>query len=145
MLRKFEKMMNDTNDYVILAILLVFILFDVQVPYVLAQLVNHFLGKLFVVLLVIAMIYINPIVGIVAAVAAHELFHRSKLSAELDAKDRYLHSEEKKAENVRRMNVGPKDNLELEMVQKMKRTRRVPLRTPDYLPMESKVHNASTL
>ena len=44
MLRKFEKMMNDTNDYVILAILLVFILFDVQVPYVLAQLVNHFLG-----------------------------------------------------------------------------------------------------
>ena len=145
MLRKFEKMMNDTNDYIILAILLVFIMFDIQVPYLLARVINHFLGKLFVVLVVVAMIYINPIVGIVGAVAAHELFKRCTLSEEHDAKDRYLHSEEKKAEIVKQMNAGPEETLELEMVQKMKRARKVPMGTPDYLPIESKVHQATTL
>jgi len=137
--------MNDTNDYVILAILLVFIMFDIQVPFLLARMINHFLGKLFVVLLVVSMIYINPIVGIVGAVAAHELFKRSQLSSELDGKGRFLHSEEKKAEIVQQMNAGPKETLEIEMVQKMKRARRVPMGTPDYLPIQSKVHNATPI
>ena len=48
----FKNMQNDMNDYVLMGILLVFVLFDIKVPYLMARFIDTFLGKLVLVLVV---------------------------------------------------------------------------------------------
>lgn len=139
-------MQNDMNDYVLMAILLVFVLFDIKVPYLLARFIDTFLGKLLLVLVVISMLYVNPILGIIAAVAVHELIHRSKYSVDMDIRDMYLPSEEQKEREIMKMNQPPDHSLEHKAVHNMKKRQVIPaLGAPGFAPMLNRMHNAARL
>lgn len=136
-------MKNDMNDYILMAILLAFIFMDIKVPYLFAYAVNSFLGKVVLAVLVICMFYVNPILGIVSAVAVYELLYRSDYSMSLDMTDRYMPSESERSANITSMNELPDMKLEVDMVQRMKHVD-VPFITKGtYEPVMNDMHGAA--
>ena len=145
-MKLFKNMSNDMNDYVLMGILLLFILFDIKVPYLFARFIDTFLGKLVLVLVVISMLYVNPILGIIASVAVYELLNRSKYAVDMDVRDMYLPSEKNKEREIMKMNVAPDHSLEHKAVNQMKKRQIIPaLGSPGFSPMLNRMHNAARL
>ena len=100
----FKIMKKDTHHYVLAALLIIFIVSDVQVPGIIGELVDTILGKIVVVMVALSLFATHPVVGAIGLVAAYQLIMRSQ---GLQVASLYIPSEIKKSHVLTAMNQFP--------------------------------------
>lgn len=100
----FKIMKKDTHHYVLAALLIVFIVSDVKVPGVIAELVDTMLGKIVVIMIALSLFAAHPVVGAIGLVAAYQLVMRSQGHSSVAM---YVPSEKKKSRVLSAMNQFP--------------------------------------
>ena len=94
-MEKFLKsLMKDKHHLVLTLLLSVFILFDIKVPLVLAELVDNPIGKIVVAVLSLCLLSLNALAGVVGLIAAYVLIQRSGDTTGTIATQNYLPTEE---------------------------------------------------
>ena len=68
---------NKQHHYILLVLLAIYILFDVDVPDQVKEMVDSPFGKVVVAVLVISLVYVNPMVGALGVIAAYVLINKS--------------------------------------------------------------------
>lgn len=140
-------MKSEEKHHIALGIVFViYALFDIQLPYVLANMVDSVSGNVVVALLALSVFfYTNPILGILALVVGWLLVKRSSTEIISHAVKHYLPSENAKNGAFEKYNEYP-ETLEQEMVAKM-----APLVDSesssqlDYKPVLDQDHNAAPI
>lgn len=131
----------------VLAILMtLYLAMGFRTPDILAGVVDHLVGKVIMVLIVIALfLYSNPILAVLAALVAFELARRTD-SGTLASLSKYAPSEEKKMSQFTAFNQFPY-TLEQEMVAKMAPAvySGSSFTQASYKPMLDNLHDASKL
>jgi len=136
LLREIRK---DTRLTVLAILLALFIIFDVRPPAQLAEHIDSLVGRVVIILFVIILLFSNPVVGALGAIAAYELFRRSEFSNAIQ----YVPSERKKKRNMKVMNQFPK-TLEEEVVHNMLPTVSSGRLPPQkFVPKPDETHGAS--
>lgn len=120
-MESYQELFKKRNQHhlVLLAVLILYIIMNIQTPFVLANLIDTMYGNIVVVLIALmALTYLNPIVGVVALFAAYELIKRSGVATGSAAISKYLPSEIRKGKHLSAFNQFP-ITLEEEVVSKM--------------------------
>ena len=127
-------------------VFVIYILMNVQTPRTLAELVDNLYGNIVVVVIALSVFtQSNPVVGILAMVAAYELIKRSNVGTGNHAIRNYLPSDKSKVMDFSRYNDFPV-TLEEQVVKKM-----APLVKHDappnsnYKPVLNALHDASPI
>lgn len=116
------------HEMLLTALFILYILFDIQLPTVLANLVDSLTGNIVVALLALSVfVYTNPIIGILAFIVAYLMVRRSSSASGSYAMKHYLPSEKTKQQDFLKYNQAAEfskyndfpDTLEQEVVAKM--------------------------
>ena len=113
-----NSLMKDKHHLVLTLLLSVFILFDIKVPLVLAELVDNPIGKIVVAVLSLCLLSLNALAGVVGLIAAYVLIQRSGDTTGTIATQNYLPTEEQKSSHLSAMNQFP-ITVEEEVISKM--------------------------
>ena len=140
----FLKRMISRNPQKLLLVLLlsIFIVFDIQIPEQVAQLIDSILGKIIVIVIALSLLNIHPLVGVLGLVAAYVLIERSTTSTGTGPMKKYNPSEKKKAQEMTAMNQFPM-TVEEEVIQNMLPVTSPDIIPPEYKPTQEELHNAS--
>tara|TARA_B100000902_G_scaffold376934_1_gene408628 strand:- start:851 stop:1291 length:441 start_codon:yes stop_codon:yes gene_type:complete len=143
-MEKFLKsLMKDKHHLVLTALLSIFILFDIKIPLVLADLVDNPIGKIVVAVLALCLLSINALAGVVGLIAAYVLIQRSGDATGTIATQNYLPNEEKKSTHLSAMNQFPV-TVEEEVISKMlPSTNQRDLTPPEFKPVLDDNHDAA--
>ena len=143
-MKKFLKsLMKDKHHLVLTVLLTVFILFDIKIPLVFAELVDNPLGKILVAALSLSLLSMNTVAGVLGLVAAFILFQRAADSTGSYAVKRYLPTEHKKYRHIAAMNKFP-ITVEEEVISKMLPTTNFRgLTPPEFKPVLGNTHKAA--
>ena len=105
------KLLNkNLNTYVLAGLLSIFIVFDIQIPDIVANLVNNFIVKIVIIIVSLSLLNTHPMVGSLGIIAAYLLIKRSERNNSVMV-DRFVPSEEKKSVELQRYNI---DTISLE-------------------------------
>jgi len=131
------------NHYLVLTILLsVFIVFDIQVPQALADMIDNPIGKIAIAILSLCLLSINTLLGVIGLVASYVLIQRSSDTTGTQAVRDYLPSEAKKKSVLNAMNQFPL-TIEEEVISKMlPMNNQVDFSDPEFKPVLGDTHNA---
>ena len=136
---------KELNEYVLVGLLVLFVLFNVRVPECVGLLVDTVLGRVVVLGAAVALLFKHPVLGAVALVAAYMLVHRAEKSTGSYQVRQFVPSELTKNKELNAYNQFPV-TLEEEVVHKM-----VPyvnegaMSPPSYKPTQDKLHDAAKL
>jgi len=133
-----------------LVIAILFVVMDVAVPRMIADVVDTTIGKLAVILAAVSLLFYDTVLGAVAILVAFELIRRSESSTGTQAIRKYLPTQAKKDAHLSAFNQFPR-TLEEDVVAKM-----VPYVSYDegaagqglhlnYKPAMSPIHDAAML
>lgn len=100
----FKIMKKDTHNYILATLLIIFIVSDVQVPDMVAELVDTALGKIIVAMVALSLFGAHPVVGAIGLVAAYQLVIRSEGHYAMAT---YMPSEKRKSEVLSTINQFP--------------------------------------
>ena len=135
--------MKDKHHLVLTALLSIFILFDIKIPLVLADLVDNPVGKIIVAVLSLCLLSVNALAGVVGLIAAYVLIQRSGDATGTIATQNYLPNEEKKSTHLSAMNQFPV-TVEEEVISKMlPSTNQRDLTPPEFKPVLDDNHDAA--
>jgi len=138
-----NSLMKDKHHLILTLLLSIFILFDIKVPLVLAELVDNPIGKIVVAVLSLCLLSTNALAGVVGLIAAYVLIQRSADSTGTAAEKNYLPSEVKKSSHLSAMNQFPV-TVEEEVISKMlPSTNTRDLTTPEFKPVLDDNHEAA--
>ena len=140
-MEKFLKsLMKDKHHLVLTLLLSVFILFDIKVPLVLAELVDNPIGKIVVAVLSLCLLSLNALAGVVGLIAAYVL---SGDTTGTIATQNYLPTEEQKSSHLSAMNQFPV-TVEEEVISKMlPSTNQRDMTQPEFKPVLDDNHDAA--
>ena len=137
-------MMGNKQHHYILAILLaIYILFDMDVPDQVKDMVDSPFGKVVVAVLVISLVYVNPMVGSLGIIAAFVLLNKS--TDMTGPVHRHISSEVKKTQHMKAMNTKHPDNLEQSIVSKMLPRSGMLTGSASYKPTLHGLHDAAKI
>ena len=94
------------NHHVLAVLMGLFIIFPIQIPDLVASLVNNVLGKIVVIVTALYLLSVNSIVGSLGIVAAYLLIQRSGLNESVLV-EQFVPSEIKKNEEMQKYNEAP--------------------------------------
>jgi hypothetical protein len=137
---------EEKHQMLLAFLLVIYLLFDVQTPDAIADLIDSPVGNVIIVLLALTVfISAGPLVGILALIAAHCLIKRSsKKTGTYYMKDNGR-AEEIKMEVLKKYNDFPK-TLEEEVVANMvPLVRHPPAPNSNYKPVLDKLHDAAAV
>ena len=138
-----NSLMKDKHHLILTLLLSIFILFDIKVPLVLAELVDNPIGKIVVAVLSLCLLSTNALAGVVGLIAAYVLIQRSADSTGTAAEKNYLPSEAKKSSHLSAMNQFPV-TVEEEVISKMlPSTNTRDLTAPEFKPVLDDNHEAA--
>ena len=138
-----NSLMKDKHHLILTLLLSIFILFDIKVPLVLAELVDNPIGKIVVAVLSLCLLSTNALAGVIGLIAAYILIQRSADSTGTAAEKIYLPSEAKKSNHLSAMNQFPV-TVEEEVISKMlPSTNTRDLTTPEFKPVLDDNHEAA--
>jgi hypothetical protein len=142
-MEKFLKsLMKDKHHLVLTVLLSIFVLFDIKVPLVLADLVDNPIGKIVVAMLALCLLSVNALAGVIGLIAAYVLIQRSGDSTGTIATQNYLPTEKKKTSHLSAMNQFPV-TVEEEVIGKMlPSTNKRDLTPPEFKPVLDDNHDA---
>lgn len=141
----FKMLKRERTEYLLIALLVVFILFEVQIPRVVGTILNSILGRIVILIIVVDLLFRHPVLGAMALIAAYILHHRSEKSTGEYQARRFVPSDYTRNTNLTVYNQFPV-TLEEEMIHKM-----VPLvnsgstAPPSFTPTQDKLHQAARL
>ena len=137
---------NDKRHYVLAVVLAIFIVMDIKIPSNVASLVDTIVGKTLVIMAGLSLMVVNPLVGILGAIAAYELIRRSSSSSNLfGSVSEFLPSEETKNHE---MQVYQNNNITVEeeiIANMLPRTAADALDNAKYKPIQDKLHAAAKI
>ena len=144
-MEKFLKSLTRDKHSLILCLLLsCFVVFDVEVPLVLAEVVDNPIGKIGVATLALCILSQNTLVGVVAIIAAYVLIQRSEGKTGSYGERNFLPNENKKLSHLNAMNQFP-GTLEEEIISTMlPMNRSMDLTESEYKPVLADNHDAVT-
>ena len=136
--------------YLLSLMMILFIIFPVQVPSELGNLVDSMLGKIVIVIVVINLFVAHPVVGAIGAVAAYELIKRTSGMAGVGSTmlKQFVPSEEKKTGNLSIYNQFPITVEEMVIKSKVPYTFNMSignLNNASYKPILGDTHEAEDL
>ena len=138
----FKSVMKSKHHLVLTILLCVFIVFDIQVPDALANMVDNPIGKIAVAALALCLLSMNTLLGVIGLVAAYVLIKRSANTTGTQAEKDYLPSEAKKRAVLSAMNQFPM-TVEEEVIAKMlPMANQVDLSEAEFKPVLGDTHNA---
>ena len=148
-LLKSKKLMKDLkknqHHYVLAVLLALFVVMDIEVPKVIASIVDNVLGKIVVIIGALALFTINPLVGSLALVAGYVLIMRSANSSGSLPMKLFVPTEAKKLNHMVKMNVKADKSLEEETIKNMLPTTGKAMISASYKPVLDKLHAATEL
>ena len=132
-------------EYTLVALLVAFVLFDVEVPTFISNLVDSLMGRVVVITAAVALLMVHPVLGAVALVAAYILVHRAEKKTGNYQVRKFTPTEYNKNKHLTAFNQFPV-TLEEEMVHKMVPYVNEGGNTPaTYTPTQDKLHDAAKL
>ena len=138
----FKSVMKSNHHLVLTILLCVFIVFDIQVPDALANMIDNPIGKIAVAALALCLLSMNTLLGVIGLVAAYVLIQRSSNTTGTQAEKDYLPSEAKKKAVLSAMNQFPM-TVEEEVIAKMlPMNNQLDLSQPEFKPVLGDTHNA---
>lgn len=145
----FSELLKKTNtgELVLVVLMVLYIVVGVRTPDIVATVVDTIVGKVVVIVGVLYLfMHANPIVAVVAALAAFDLLRRSSQTTGIAALQAYAPSEVKKMSQFTAFNQFPY-TLEQEVVAKMAPIVRSgsSLTPASYKPLLDNLHNATSL
>ena len=102
-----KKLRGKEHNYVLAALLAIFVIFPVSLPHIVAEMVNNIIGKVVIILLALNLFLAHPMVGAVGLLAAYELIKRAEHTQVSLPTHRFLPSETKKSSNLSKYNQFP--------------------------------------
>jgi len=113
-----NKLQKDTHHTFLGLLLILFIVFEVQIPLDLANVIDTIVGKTVIILVIFALLTYNKIVGVLAIVAGYLLIMRSmNISGKKNMK--YLETEQKKYSKMKKFNVKRSTSVEEDVINNM--------------------------
>ena len=138
-----KSLMKDKHHLLLSVLLSVFVVLDVKVPLVLAELVDNPVGKIVVVLIALSLLSMNTLLGVISLIAAFVLIQRSEQVTGSEGEQKYLPTEVKKSEHLSAMNQFPV-TVEEEVISNMlPMTNRIDTSAPEYKPVLNELHDAA--
>lgn len=144
------------HELLLTVLFIVYILFDVHLPKVLAEMVDTLTGNIVIAMFALSLlVFTNPILGILGIAVAFIMIHRASKTTGSYAKKHYLSSEKSKGQDFIKFNEATEFSkyndypatLEEEMVERM-----APLSDPlpddsksTYKPMKEMDHRAAPI
>lgn len=138
----FKSVMKSNHHLVLTILLCVFIVFDIQVPDALANMIDNPIGKIAVAALSLCLLSMNTLLGVIGLVAAYVLIQRSSESTGTQAEKDYLPSEAKKNAVLTSMNQFPMTVEEEVIARMLPMNNQVDLSEPEFKPVLGDTHNA---
>ena len=143
-----KDLMKKANRHQLLlsSLFLLYIVFNVRTPALLATLVDNLAGHVVIIILAIGlMLYANPVLGVLGLITAYELLKRSSVATGTHAIRNFLPSEIKKGQHFTAFNQFPV-TLEEEVVHKMvPMVTHAPPPNVNYKPVLNPLHQASSV
>ena len=138
---------NDKRHYVLAAVLALFIVMDIKVPSQVANLVDTIVGKIVVIMVGLSLMVINPLVGILGAIAAYELVRRSSASGNLFGDVSSLIPNEEDKHHEMQVYQNNEITVEEEVIANMlpRTAADVIDSSPSFKPIQNKLHAAAKL
>lgn len=132
-------------EYSLVAVLVLFVLLDVQLPAFLNAFIDTLMGRLVLMGGAVALLMVHPVLGAVALVAAYMIVHRAEKSTGNYQVRKFVPSEYNKNKQLSAFNQFPV-TLEEEMVHKMIPYVNEGVAAPaSFQPTQDKVHDAAKL
>ena len=149
-MKNINKLMKgvEKNQVLLAVLFVVYILFDIETPDVLANYIDTMSGNIVVCLLALAVfVNTNAVIGMLAIVVAYMLIERSKHTTGSVAIDQYIPSEKQRSDEFIKYNedIREKANetIEVELVKKMQaRSTHVDLPEKKYQSITGDTHSA---
>lgn len=135
---------RENKEYVVIALMSLFIITNMQVPSIIAQLVDTLFGRIIVIICALSLFFVHHVLGAVALIFAYELIRRSEQNTGTYQMRHFLPGEVKKGQHFDAMNQFPV-TLEEEMVEKLVPISNQNLGSPEFKPVMDKVHEAAKL
>lgn len=136
-----------TGEFILIILIIIYLVLGFKTPEMVAVMVDNIIGKVVIILIVIYLfLHANPILAVLAALAAFDLMRRSNDATGLGALAAYAPSEQKKMSQFTAFNQFPY-TLEQEVVAKMAPIVRSgsSLTPPSYKPLLDNLYDASPL
>ena len=142
----FLKTLNINRNSAVLAVLLsIFIIFNIQVPHLVANLIDTLLGRVVVIVGSLSLLFAHPVLGVLGIVAAYELIRRSENTTGTGPAKQYLPSEAKKSAELSALNQFPV-TVEEEVIAKMlPQTSQQLLPPSSFKPVLDPLHEAAKI
>lgn len=138
----FKSVMKSKHHLVLTILLCVFIVFDIQVPNAVANMVDNPIGKVAVAALALCLLSMNTLLGVIGLVAAYVLIQRSSNTTGSQAEKDYVPSQAKKNAVLSAMNQFPM-TVEEEVIAKMlPMANQVDFSEAEFKPVLGDTHNA---
>ena len=135
------------GELVLVILLIIYLILGLKTPEPIANVIDTLVGKIVIIVVVIYLfMYANPILAVVALLAAFDLMRRSSMATGIDALKKYAPSEEKKSSQFTAFNQFPY-TLEQEVVAKMAPIMKsgASLSQASYKPLLGNIYDASPL
>ena len=137
-----NSLMRDKHHLLLSILLSIFVVFDIKVPLVLAELIDNPIGKILVAVVALCLLSMNVVVGVLGLIAAYVLIQRSANKTGTVGTKNYLPTESKKSNHLSAMNQFPV-TVEEEVISKMlPSTNNRDLTAPEFKPVLDNIHDA---
>jgi len=145
-MNRFFKTLNINRNSAVLAVLLsVFIIFNIQIPHMVANLIDTLLGRVVIIAGALSLLFAHPVLGVLGIVAAYELIRRSENTTGTGPAQHYLPSEVKKSVELSALNQFPV-TVEEEVIAKMlPQTSQQLLPPASFKPVLDPLHEAAKI
>jgi len=111
---------ESTLDYILIALFVLFLILQIEIPAFLAELIDTPVGIATVIIIALYMfLYTNPILGVLSLIVAYEILRRSSKKTGSYALTQYVPTQATRDGEMRAMNPVKKSTLEEDIVEKM--------------------------
>ena len=142
----FQAFMKNKHHVLLSLLLIVFIVFDIQVPEGVAVFIDSIVGKALIIIIALALLSVNPIVGVLALITAYELIRRSSESSGSGPIYKYMPSDHKRDKELNLLNEQPYTVEEEVIANMLPRTATDTFdKNPEFKPVQENLHSAAKL
>lgn len=135
---------KETNEYIIVSLMVLFIITDMKLPVFLANLIDTLFGRIIVIIAALALFFMHNVLGTIGLIFAYELIKRSEKETGSYQMRHYLPSENVKGKHFDAMNQFPV-TLEEQVIAKLVPISKKHLPAPEFKPIQNKLHDAAKI
>lgn len=133
---------NKPQNHVLAVLLTLFVVFDIQIPLTIAELIDNILGKIVIIAVALSLMKYDRLIGILALVASIVMIERASNVTGSGPMNKYLSNEINKQKEMVNMNPEYPVTLEEEIIQDQLPFTDIDITQPEYKPTQQDCHDA---